>query len=108
MLSLRGWCERGAMQRIECVSAGGEPRPADLTAGGQPTMGTGRRAASWCLAAAGVCLCTLAARAADPPDPDWAFQPPRRHALPEVRDRGWVRNPIDGFVLARIEQAGRR
>ncbi|MDZ4802594.1 MAG: PSD1 and planctomycete cytochrome C domain-containing protein [Bryobacteraceae bacterium] len=33
----------------------------------------------------------------------WAFQPVRRPATPEVRRRDWVRNPVDAFVLARLE-----
>ncbi len=36
----------------------------------------------------------------------WAFQPPRRQDLPPVKDGGWVRNPIDAFVLARLEAEG--
>ena len=36
----------------------------------------------------------------------WAFIAPARPALPEVGDRQWSRNPIDRFVLARIEAAG--
>jgi len=28
----------------------------------------------------------------------WAFVPPRLSRLPKVRDRKWVRNPIDNFV----------
>jgi hypothetical protein len=38
----------------------------------------------------------------------WAFQPIRQPALPTVRDRAWVRSPIDAFVLARLEAAGLR
>ena len=34
----------------------------------------------------------------------WSFKPPRRPPVPEVKDRKWVRNPIDAFVLARLEQ----
>ena len=33
----------------------------------------------------------------------WAFETPRRPALPVVRNRTWPRNPIDHFVLARLE-----
>jgi hypothetical protein len=33
----------------------------------------------------------------------WAFQPPSRRAPPEVKNRGWVRNPIDRFVGAGVE-----
>jgi hypothetical protein len=36
----------------------------------------------------------------------WAFVPPRRPEPPEVRTQGWVRNPVDRFVLARLERAG--
>ncbi|HRJ17965.1 MAG TPA: DUF1549 domain-containing protein, partial [Bryobacteraceae bacterium] len=36
----------------------------------------------------------------------WAFSPPARPPLPEVRDSKWVRNPIDHFILARLEQEG--
>lgn len=36
----------------------------------------------------------------------WAFETPRRPDLPKVRQQAWVRNPIDQFVLARLEQEG--
>jgi hypothetical protein len=36
----------------------------------------------------------------------WAFVPPRRPALPAVRDAKWCRNPIDRFILARLEKEG--
>ncbi|MGE5191520.1 MAG: DUF1549 domain-containing protein, partial [Deltaproteobacteria bacterium] len=36
----------------------------------------------------------------------WAFEAPQRPALPKVETGGWVRNPIDDFVLARIEREG--
>ena len=35
----------------------------------------------------------------------WAYKAPERPALPEVKDPGWVRNPIDAFVLSRLEKA---
>lgn len=38
--------------------------------------------------------------------PHWAFTPPQRPALPEVRQKEWPRNPIDTFVLARLEREG--
>jgi hypothetical protein len=38
----------------------------------------------------------------------WAFQTVRRPALPPVKARGWVRNPIDAFVLAKLEAKGLR
>ena len=36
----------------------------------------------------------------------WAFVPPQRPALPAVRNEKWARNPIDRFVLARLEREG--
>jgi len=36
----------------------------------------------------------------------WSFLPPERSPLPAVRKAGWVRNPIDSFVLARLERDG--
>lgn len=36
----------------------------------------------------------------------WAFQPVRRPELPPVRQSDWVRNPIDQFVLAKLEAKG--
>src|SRR5262245_56477140 len=34
------------------------------------------------------------------------FQPPRRPPVPAVRMKEWVTNPIDAFVLARLEAQG--
>lgn len=34
----------------------------------------------------------------------WAFEQPRRADLPKVAQPGWVRNPIDAFVLARLKR----
>ena len=36
----------------------------------------------------------------------WAFVPPRRPPLPDVRDDTWVQSPLDRFVLARLEREG--
>ena len=36
----------------------------------------------------------------------WAFRPPVRPPLPDVQRSGWARNPIDRFVLARLEKEG--
>ena len=35
----------------------------------------------------------------------WAFIPPQKPALPSLNDKDWSRNEIDGFVLAKLEQA---
>jgi hypothetical protein len=36
----------------------------------------------------------------------WAYVKPVRPALPPVKNAGWIRNGIDAFVLARLEQRG--
>jgi hypothetical protein len=48
---------------------------------------------------------------ADPPDPSWnaeqkahwSFVPPKRSNPPDVKLRGWTRNPIDAFILRALE-----
>ena len=36
----------------------------------------------------------------------WAFEVPQRSPLPVVKAKNWVRNPIDNFVLAGLEENG--
>ena len=36
----------------------------------------------------------------------WAFLPPVKPELPQVRNKAWVRNPIDRFVLSTLERKG--
>jgi hypothetical protein len=36
----------------------------------------------------------------------WAFVPPQRHEPPFVKRKAWLRNPIDAFILAKLEDAG--
>src|SRR5271168_4754421 len=45
--------------------------------------------------------------AADTPgSPNWSLQPLIRPSIPAVKNVAWVRNPIDAFILARLEQKG--
>ena len=37
----------------------------------------------------------------------WAFVPVARPIIPAVRNLAWVRNPVDSFVLARLEKSGK-
>ncbi|HEY6989097.1 MAG TPA: DUF1553 domain-containing protein [Bryobacteraceae bacterium] len=39
-------------------------------------------------------------------EPFWSFIPPKRPPLPAVKDPAWVRNPIDNFILSRLEREG--
>ena len=34
----------------------------------------------------------------------WSFLPPKKPALPKVSDKAWVRDPLDAFVLARLDR----
>jgi len=36
----------------------------------------------------------------------WSFIPPKRRPLPAVEEKNWPRNPIDAFVLARLDREG--
>ena len=36
----------------------------------------------------------------------WSFRTVTRPAVPKVNDLSWVKNPIDAFILARLEQEG--
>ena len=36
----------------------------------------------------------------------WAYVPPKRPYLPKISRRDWAANPIDSFVLARLEKEG--
>jgi uncharacterized protein DUF1553/uncharacterized protein DUF1549 len=34
----------------------------------------------------------------------WAFQPVKKPALPAVKNKAWVKTPIDAFILAKLEE----
>jgi Protein of unknown function (DUF1549)/Protein of unknown function (DUF1553)/Planctomycete cytochrome C/PA14 domain len=36
----------------------------------------------------------------------WSFQPVQRPAVPKVNNASWVRNPIDAYILAKLEAKG--
>lgn len=36
----------------------------------------------------------------------WSFVPPQRPILPKVKHKHWPRNPVDNFVLAKLESMG--
>lgn len=38
--------------------------------------------------------------------PHWSFLPPVRPQTPTAKNQAWIRNPIDAFVLAKLESAG--
>ena len=65
-----------------------------------------RRIAGILLAACGLASAAQAlAEDAKPQAAHWSLRPPARPDVPAIRDTSRVRNPIDAFVLARLEQA---
>ena len=36
----------------------------------------------------------------------WAFQPGKKPEVPQVKNTSWVKNPVDAFVLAKLEANG--
>jgi len=38
--------------------------------------------------------------------PHWAFIPPVKSQFPELKNKDWVKNPIDNFVLKKLEDLG--
>ena len=60
------------------------------------------------LVAVSMCVSTAFAEwpATRPASSHWSFVKPQRPALPAVKDTSWSRNPIDRFVLAKLEAQG--
>jgi hypothetical protein len=55
-----------------------------------------------------ICLCSLPAGvwAAEEPKDHWAWTAPKQRPLPTVKNRAWVQDPIDRFILQKLETAG--
>ncbi len=41
-----------------------------------------------------------------PKERHWSFIPPERPVIPSLRNQEWLRNPVDAFVFAKLEQEG--
>jgi cytochrome c553 len=74
----------------------GEPLSADQVA----------KLRAWIDQGAAVPTAAVTPAAGNPKSRHWAFQPITRPTPPDVRNRAWVRNPIDQFIAARLEAAG--
>ncbi|MCB9888082.1 MAG: DUF1553 domain-containing protein [Planctomycetes bacterium] len=64
----------------------------------------------WTMRALGTLMllaAALSAQGAGADTPHWAFKKPRRPEVPRLGST-WVRNPIDAFVLARLDREGLR
>ncbi|HVY70529.1 MAG TPA: PSD1 and planctomycete cytochrome C domain-containing protein [Verrucomicrobiae bacterium] len=49
---------------------------------------------------------TVASAPAKPAQPHWAFQPVKLPPTPPVKNTRWSHNPVDSFVLAKLEEKG--
>ena len=47
-----------------------------------------------------------ATSASDPAGKHWAFNAPQHPTPPDIHDPSWVRNPIDAFILRKLEAEG--
>src|SRR5262249_24898086 len=61
---------------------------------------------TWVKQGAPVPHAQAAHKAAARKEQPWAFQPPKSPALPELRRKEWVKDPLDRFLLARLEEKG--
>ena len=60
------------------------------------------------IAASGLFHPPIEAAETKDPKQHWAFKSPVRPQVPEVKNKKWVRTPIDNFVLARLDKEGLR
>jgi hypothetical protein len=79
-----------AEDRAVRMPLGGSPLPADTIALIRAWIDEG---------AAGLPLVT-----GSPVSRHWAYIPPVRPPVPAVRNQAWVRNPVDAFILSRLEK----
>jgi mono/diheme cytochrome c family protein len=88
---------KSAQSRLVLAVTGAEDVPAMPPKGPRLSAGEVALVRAWIDAGA---VAPSAAAGTD----HWSFRPVRRPPLPAVADGGWVRNPIDCFILARLEK----
>src|SRR5207302_9267502 len=67
---------------------------------------TGPRCPGRALLLLGLVLLIPAPCSAAGSGPEWPYTPLARPPVPAVRQKDWARNPLDAFVLAKLEEAG--
>lgn len=77
----------------------GPPNPAEKAARGVMSR-------TWTPSPLLVGMLALGATAATPTGNHWSFQAPRTQTVPTPRNALWVRNPVDAFILDRLEHSG--
>jgi hypothetical protein len=67
-----------------------------------------RFVAIFCLSGIAPLALSDAAAAGDEPEPQahWSFRPIRRPVVPQPCEGAWVRNPIDAFILRKLDETG--
>src|SRR5687768_12694456 len=79
-----------------------------MTVGNVEIRRCGPALAIACSLAVACALLGVSARAAsdDQRKAHWSYQPLASPTVPQVQTATWPRNPIDGFILAKLESAG--
>jgi hypothetical protein len=91
---------------IQAVTGGTDDVPVMPPKGARLDAREVSRLRAWIDAGAAVPAGETIARSAGATSKHWAFQPIRRPSEPVVKKPGWCRNPIDRFILARLEKEG--
>lgn len=52
-----------------------------------------------------ICALALGTLAGMPPQDHWSFQPPKPQIIPNPKRPRWAQNPIDAFILDRLERS---
>src|SRR5262245_26448734 len=89
-----------------CVRFPGSVRRRCLGTPGTAAMRIRKSSLCWLIGAAILAGAAPAGAAESPPPAHWAFQSVIEPAVPHLRNRAWVRSPIDAFIAARHDAAG--
>jgi hypothetical protein len=97
---IRAWIDQGAQWPDAAKPA--ETTAASTTAPGAPAGAAAETAKG--TAASGANAMSGANAAESEPAPHWAYVKPIKPALPDVSQPQWAKNPIDRFILARLDR----
>jgi len=108
-LRLDVWQDAGEVRGAEAVIAVGDPDHSELMAritSPEPEVRMPPPESGKALTAQQIETLRRWIEQGAPHAPHWSFVAPQRPDVPRVKNTGWIRNPIDAFVLARLESAG--
>src|SRR5262245_24795941 len=52
----------------------------------------------------GIAAVGAAEKPASPSRGNWAYTTPQQPSIPSVSNRAWIANPVDAFILAKLEE----